>query len=121
MVTLLLSYYFCYLRLYDGDSKTNVEDVTAELTSHRIIVRQFNLSLLLSRVGSVSKEDGMFLRSDKLVLKLYPLSPSEAAVDRPYRKERTNNHIKLSFRNGGHTEFLQHLNQALQVSSIDIR
>ena len=27
------------VRLYDGDSKTNVEDVTIELTTHRLIVR----------------------------------------------------------------------------------
>jgi len=101
------------IRLYDGDNKTNIEDVTVELTTHRIIIRQHNLSLLLSRVGSVSKEDGIFLRSDKVILKLLPLSSSEAAVDRPYRKEK-NGFIKISFRSGGHSEFQQHLNNALQ-------
>ena len=93
--------------------------MTVELTTHRIIIRQHNLSLLLSRVGSVSKEDGIFLRSDKVILKLLPLSSSEAAVDRPYRKEK-NGFIKISFRSGGHSEFQQHLNNALQVPFINI-
>ena len=57
--------------------------------------RQYNLSLSLSRIGSVSKEEAGFLRSDKIVLKLYPLSPSEAALDRPFKKEKFN-YIKIS-------------------------
>ena len=75
--------------------------------------RQYNLSLSLSRIGSVSKEEAGFLRSDKIVLKLYPLSPSEAALDRPFKKEKFN-FIKISFRTGGHVEFYNHLNSALK-------
>ena len=41
------------VRLYDGDSKTNVEDVTLELTSHRLIIRDWDMVLDLSKVSLV--------------------------------------------------------------------
>jgi len=104
------------VRLYDGDSRTNVDDVTVELTTHRLIVRQHNMTLALSRISSVTKEDGVLFRSDKLNIKLYPLGPSEAALDRPFRKEK-NNYIKLSFRSGGQPEFYNHLNSSLQAKT----
>ena len=74
------------------------------------------MALALSRINSVTKEDGVLFRSDKLNIKLYPLGPSEAAIDRPFRKEK-NNYIKLSFRSGGQSEFYNHLNSALQAKT----
>ena len=53
-----------------------------------------------------------FLRSAKISLKLFALAPSEAVVDRPYKKEKSNS-IKLAFRSGGLAEFYQALNTAL--------
>ena len=87
------------IRLYDGDSKTNVEDVTMEVSSHRLVVRSLNMVLDLARVQSVAQEES-FLRSDKITVRLLPLSPTEAALDRPFRKEKAQM-IKLAFRAGG--------------------
>ena len=43
------------LRLYDGDSKTNVEDAIVELSSHRLLVRSLNMVLSLARVQGVTQ------------------------------------------------------------------
>lgn len=99
------------IRLYDGDSKTNVEDAIVELSSHRLLVRSLNMVLSLARVQGVTQEEN-FLRSAKISLKLFALAPSEAVVDRPYKKEKSNS-IKLAFRSGGLAEFYQALNTAL--------
>ena len=101
------------IRLYDGDSKMNVEDVSMEVTSHRLMVRNLNMVLDLVRVQSVAQEES-FLRSDKISIKLFPLGPSEAAMDRPYRKEKAHM-IKLAFKSGGLAEFHQTLNKAVEA------
>ena len=84
------------VRLYDGDSKTNVEDISLELTSHRLIIREWDMVLDLNKVAVAEKEDGGFFGSDKIVLRLYPLTPSELSAERPFPKQKHNN-IKLSF------------------------
>merc|ERR1712038_948738 len=101
------------VRLYDGDSKTNVEDVSLELTSHRLIIRDWDMVMDLAKVSVADKEDGGFFGSDKIVLRLYPLTPSELSADRPFTKQKQNN-IKISFRAGGQAEFHQHLSGSLQ-------
>ena len=104
------------VRLYDGDSKTNVEDVTLELTSHRLIIRDWDMVLDLSKVSLVDKEDGGFFGSDKINLRLYPLSPSELPADRPFMKQKHNS-IKISFRGGGQTEFHHQLSRCLEAKA----
>ena len=103
------------VRLYDGDSKTNVEDVTMQVTSHRLIVSNLNMVMDLARVQSVAQEES-FLRSDKISIRLFPLSPSEAALDRPYRREKAHS-IKLAFRAGGLAEFFQTLTKAVEAKA----
>ena len=103
------------IRLYDGDSKTNVEDVTMEVSSHRLVVRSLNMVLDLARVQSVAQEES-FLRSDKIIVKLLPLSPTEAALDRPFRKEKAQM-IKLAFRSGGLVDFYQTLSKAMEAKA----
>ena len=100
------------VRLYDGDSKTNVEDVTLELTSHRLIIRDWDLAMDLSKVAQADKEDGGFFGSDKINLRLFPLTPSELTADRPFTKQK-HTAIKISFRGGGQTEFHQQLTGCL--------
>jgi len=101
------------VRLYDGDSKTNVEDVSVELTSHRLLIRDWDMVLQLSKISLADKEDGGFFGSDKIVLRLYPLTASELSADRPFTKQKHNS-IKISFRGGGQAEFHQHLSRCLE-------
>jgi len=83
------------------------------LTSHRLVVKEHNMGLDLFRVISIEKEEGGFLRSDKIMVKLHPLSEREEGVDRPVKRQKEN-FIKLSFRSGGQSEFYKHLEQCLQ-------
>jgi len=101
------------VRLYDGDSRSNFDDLNVDLTSHRMVVKQDNMGLDLFRVISIEKEEGGFLRSDKIIVRLHPLSEREEAVDRPVKKQKEN-FIKLSFRSGGQAEFYQHFQKSLQ-------
>jgi len=100
------------VRLYDGDSKTNVEDISLELTSHRLLIKDWDMVLDLNKVAVAEKEDGGFFGSDKIVLRLYPLTPSELSAERPFTKQKHNS-IKISFRGGGQAEFHQHLSRSL--------
>eukprot|EP00092_Neocalanus_flemingeri_P005064 GFUD01005445.1.p1 GENE.GFUD01005445.1~~GFUD01005445.1.p1 ORF type:complete len:379 (+),score=127.84 GFUD01005445.1:302-1438(+) len=101
------------VRLYDGDSRSNFDDGYVDLTSHRLVVKQDNMGLDLFRVISIEKEEGGFMRSDKIILRLHPLSEREEAVDRPVKKQKEN-FIKLSFRSGGQSEFYQYFQKSLQ-------
>ena len=104
------------VRLYDGDTKTQVEDAVLELTSHRLLVRAHNLALDLARVAAAAREEGGFLRSDKISLSLRPLTASEAARARPFPKQRSG-HVKLSFRSGGQQEFWAQLSRVLEAKA----
>jgi len=59
-------------RLYDKDHRTQFDDGSTELTTHRLIWRKDEraLSLPLSIIKSTHFEDGSFLRSEKLVIVL---------------------------------------------------
>jgi len=101
------------VRLYDGDSRSSFDDSYLDLTSHRMVVKEHNMGLDLFRVISIEKEEGGFMRSDKIIVKLHPLSEREESVDRPVKRQKEN-FIKLSFRSGGQAEFYKHLHQCLQ-------
>ena len=101
------------VRLYDGDSRSSFDDSYLDLTSHRMVVKEHNMGLDLFRVISIEKEEGGFMRSDKIIVKLHPLSEREESVDRPVKRQKEN-YIKLSFRSGGQAEFYKHLHQCLQ-------
>ena len=101
------------VRLYDGDSRSSFDDSYLDLTSHRMVVKEHNMGLDLFRVISIEKEEGGFMRSDKIIVKLHPLSEREESVDRPVKRQKEN-FIKLSFRSGGQSEFYKHLHQCLQ-------
>jgi len=101
------------VRLYDGDSRSSFDDSYLDLTSHRMVVKEHNMGLDLFRVISIEKEEGGFMRSDKIIVKLHPLSEREEVVDRPVKRQKEN-FIKLSFRSGGQSEFYKHLHQCLQ-------
>jgi len=101
------------VRLYDGDSRSSFDDSWMDLTSHRMVVNQHNMGLDLFRVINIEKEEGGFMRSDKIIVRLNPLSDREKAVDRPVKRQKEN-FIKLSFRNGGQAEFYQYMQKALQ-------
>jgi len=101
------------VRLYDGDSRSSFDDLNVDLTSHRMVVKQHNMGLDLFRVISIEKEEGGFLRSDKIIVRLHPLSEREEGVDRPVKRQKEN-FIKLSFRSGGQAEFHQHFQKCLQ-------
>eukprot|EP00088_Acartia_fossae_P071478 TRINITY_DN9811_c0_g1_i1.p1 TRINITY_DN9811_c0_g1~~TRINITY_DN9811_c0_g1_i1.p1 ORF type:complete len:364 (+),score=76.27 TRINITY_DN9811_c0_g1_i1:99-1190(+) len=60
------------VKLYDGDGKTLDTDGTIELTTHRLIWSKGDghLSLPLSLIKSSTYEEGSFMRSDKIYLKL---------------------------------------------------
>jgi len=90
------------VRLYDGDTKA-VSECQVELTSHRLLVRAENLCLALHRITGMDREEGGFMRSDKIVLHLARL---------PGTSPR-HHHCKLSFRSGGHAEFFQLLSRAV--------
>ena len=100
------------VRLYDGDSRSSFDDDYMDLTSHRLLVRQHNMGLDLFRVISIEKEEGGFMRSDKIIVRLHPLSEREESLDRPVKKQKEN-FIKLSFRSGGQTEFYQYFQKSL--------
>ena len=100
------------IRLYDGDSRSNFDDTFVDLSSHRLIAQEFKMGLDLFRVFDIEKEEGGFLRSDKIIVRLHPLSEREESIDRPVKKQK-NNFIKLSFRSGGQEEFFSHLQKAL--------
>jgi len=101
------------VRLYDGDSRSSFDDSYIDLTSHRLVVKEHNMGLDLFRVISVEKEEGGFLRSDKIIVRLHPLSEREEAVDRPVKRQKEN-FIKLSFRSGGQSDFFSRLTRTLQ-------
>jgi len=101
------------VRLYDGDSRSSFDDSYLDLTSHRMVVKEHNMGLDLFRVISIEKEEGGFMRSDKIIVKLHPLSEREESVDRPVKRQKEN-FIKLSFRSGGQSEFYKHLHHCLQ-------
>jgi ESCRT-II complex subunit VPS36 len=101
------------VRLYDGDSRSSFDDSYIDLTSHRMVVKEHNMGLDLFRVISIEKEEGGFMRSDKIIVKMHPLSDREEVVERPVKKQKEN-FIKLSFRSGGQTEFYKYLQSSLQ-------
>jgi len=101
------------VRLYDGDSRSSFDDSYLDLTSHRMVVKEHNIGLDMFRVISIEKEEGGFMRSDKIIVKLHPLSDREESLDRPVKRQKEN-FIKLSFRSGGQTEFYKYLQNALQ-------
>jgi ESCRT-II complex subunit VPS36 len=102
------------VKIYDGDSRSNIDDGTLELTSHRMLMKAENISLDLFRIILLEKEEGGFMRSDKLVLHLSPLSEAELSMTRPFTKHKAD-FIKLSFRSGGQTEFFNHLQKAMNA------
>jgi len=91
------------IRLYDGDSKA-VSECTLELTSHRLVAKEENLTLALHRVIRVEKEEGGFMRSDKIAVHVSRL-PGGATPKHDY--------CRLSFRSGGQAEFFPLLERAL--------
>merc|ERR1711936_1197641 len=70
----------------------------------------------LSKVVQADKEDGGFFGSDKINLRLFPLTPSELTADRPFTKQK-HTAIKISFRGGGQTEFHQQLTGCLDCKA----
>lgn len=102
------------IRLYDGDSKS-VSECSLELSSHRLLARAENLCLDLHRVVMVEKEEGGFMRSDKVVVHVLPLPDSEKARKGPDRwaEKPKHDYCKLSFRSGGQAEFFPLLQKAI--------
>ncbi|CAH1391815.1 unnamed protein product [Nezara viridula] len=105
--------------LYDGDTKTALEDGEIALTSHRLIwTSPFDsslcLSLSLKYVVSCEEEKRVFsfLRSPKIVLHLSP--PSSDKGRGPVQTTPTN-FIKLSYNNDLHYYLLPALRKALSA------
>lgn len=108
------------VRLYDGDSKSNLEDGTLELTSHRLMMKGEKICLDLFRVLLLEREEGGFMRSDKLVLHLAPLTETENTLARPVTKHKAD-FVKLSFRSGGQAEFFNHLQKAVASKAWEVK
>lgn len=100
------------IRLYDGDSRSDFDGGNINITTHRIIWKDHNVTiqLLLAKVIHVEAEDGGFLRSDKIAIHLSP--ETDRFKDRPVGSSK-NNYIKLSFRDGGQSESFKHLEAAM--------
>jgi len=101
------------VRLYDGDSRSKFDDGDLDLTSHRIIWRNnsIKIQLLLEKVIFLEKEEGGFMRSDKITVHVSPLTEFELQLARPVESSKAN-FIKLSFRSGGQSQAHKHLQEA---------
>lgn len=108
------------VKLYDGDSRSTFDDGSLELTSHRLMLKEANISLELGKVVLLEKEEGGFMRSDKLLLHLTPLSEAEQGMARPVTKQKAD-FVKLSFRNGGQKECMDHLSKLLKERAWEAR
>jgi len=104
------------VKLYDGDSRSGYDEGALELTSHRILLPSLNLCLPLEKVLLLEREEGGFMRSDKLRLHLKPLSPAEQGMARPVTKHRAD-FIKLSFRSGGASDCESQLSVQLAAAA----
>lgn len=94
--------------MYDGDSRA-INDCDLELTSHRLLARNENLCLDLHRVVKSEKEEGGFLRSDKIILYVSPM-PHHTSGGWAKNYE---DYCKLSFRSGGQAEFFTLLQKSV--------
>nr|CAG4638587.1 EOG090X09MN [Cyclestheria hislopi] len=105
------------IRLYDGDAKTAFEEESLYLTScymYFVSKQRVNTKLVLElkSIILIEEESGSLMRSAKIVLHLE--SPSNVQFSRPVSKSSAS-HIKLSFTEGGMTQFLKHLRQAISA------
>lgn len=102
------------IRLYDGDKKTSYDDGHLTLTNLRLLWRHesqsASLGLPLSLVVLVEEESGGFTSSPKLTLHL--ALPSHAQPAGPIASS-SYSHIKLSFRQGGCSNFHHVLQTAI--------
>ncbi|ELU13615.1 hypothetical protein CAPTEDRAFT_176734 [Capitella teleta] len=110
------------VRLYDGDNKTNFDRGNLKLTSFRLIWtadkdKKCVISLSLSLVILLEEQGGGFNRSPKIILHL-------SAVDayKPPGPIASSKHsfIKLSFQDGGKTEFYYALKDTLARRGWDL-
>merc|ERR1719431_339818 len=83
-------------------------------------MRDERICLDLARVLLLEKEEGGFMRSDKLVLHLAPLTDTENNLARPVTKHKAD-FVKLSFRSGGQTEFFNHLHKAVTSKAWEMK
>uniref|UniRef100_A0A6M2DTY1 Vacuolar protein-sorting-associated protein 36 n=1 Tax=Xenopsylla cheopis TaxID=163159 RepID=A0A6M2DTY1_XENCH len=111
------------IRLYDGDVKTNFEGGEVVLTSRRLFwgrpgeipKGQTCITLPLQLVKSVEEaSSGVFgfSRSKKIILYLHPASPNKMPGP---SASSLYDFIKLSFREGYSSEFIQSLNATLEA------
>jgi len=105
--------------LYDGDSRSKYDDGDVDFTTHRLIWKNntTKIQLLLEKVIFVEKEEGGFLRSDKILVHVSPVTDSELAGHRQAQANSGKNYIKLSFRSGGQSGAFKHLQEALGKKS----
>ncbi|CAH0561245.1 unnamed protein product [Brassicogethes aeneus] len=112
------------VRLYDGDQKTSFEGGELALTTHRLLwgrpgqiaSGQTCLSLNLSLICYYEQESPTgfgFSRSRKILVFLYDLENGNENPNGP-QYSSIYNFIKLSFREGFHTDIVQVLNDTLQ-------
>jgi len=112
------------IKLYDGEKRTDYDDGTLEVTSHRLlwIKNRTVLSMALSGIQTTQYEEGGFLRSDKITINFIQQPGLQGAaftkiggksnmadlqdlIDRTVREQKWNvipvrKHVKKEIRSG---------------------
>lgn len=106
-----------HIRIYDGDEKTNFDNGELILTTHRLLwkdnsQREKELSLHLSLVVFLEKENRGWTRSGKIIIHLNQ-PPENLNMLGPV-KYSPFNFVKFSFLQGGESEFFQCLSEVIE-------
>lgn len=103
------------VRLYDGNDKTGFDHGQLQLTSHRLIWKDYKsqtsiLALPLSSVVLIEEEGGTFTKSPKIVVHLSAPAPDKPAG--PVALSQ-NSFVRLSFKEGGEKDFYRNMQEEL--------
>ncbi|XP_031569918.1 vacuolar protein-sorting-associated protein 36-like [Actinia tenebrosa] len=103
------------VRIYDGDNKTTFDSGMLKLTTHRLLWDDLQqkdraIDIPLSLIMRTEEQAAGFMSSAKISVYLHPPQPNKPpgpSVSSPYT------YVRFSFKNGGHSEFYNKLNEQL--------